>query len=59
MSDKSSVYGYYGRVTDDDRYVPPPSTPYIPQPSLLVVNLDGENAILADEEGDQNLEFEA
>lgn len=59
MSDKSSVYGYYGRVSDENEYIPPASIPFVPQPSLITINLDGENATLVDEQEDVRLEFEA
>ena len=35
MSNKSKIYGYYGGVTQENHYVPPPSTPFVPQPASV------------------------
>ena len=35
MSNKSAPYGYYGGVTNANHYVPPPSTPFTPQPASV------------------------
>lgn len=35
MSNKSKPYGYYGGVTQQNHYVPPPSIPFIPQPASI------------------------
>ena len=56
-TNKSSIYGYYGGVSQENLYVPPPSIPYTPQPSKVKLVLDGENAILVDEDGTE-LEFD-
>ena len=33
MNNKSSIYGYYGGVTEENHYVPPESPNFIPHPS--------------------------
>jgi len=35
MRNKSAIYGYYGGVSDSNHYVPPPSTPFTPQPASV------------------------
>lgn len=35
MTNKSKVYGYYGGVTQQNHYVPPPVPPFTPQPANL------------------------
>ena len=35
MANKSKAYGYYGGVTNENHYVPPPSTPFTPQPASV------------------------
>jgi hypothetical protein len=35
MSNKSKAYGYYGGVTQQNHYVPPPSPPFTPQPASI------------------------
>lgn len=32
MKNKSLSYGYYGGVTNENHYTPPPSVPFVPQP---------------------------
>jgi hypothetical protein len=35
MKNKSQSYGFYGGVTNENHYVPPPSTPFTPQPASV------------------------
>jgi len=35
MANKSKIYGYYGGVTQQNHYVPPPSAPFVPQPASV------------------------
>ena len=35
MTNKSKIYGYYGGVTQQNHYVPPPSVPFVPQPASV------------------------
>jgi hypothetical protein len=35
MENKSKPYGYYGGVTQENHYVPPPSVPFDPQPASV------------------------
>lgn len=35
MANKSKIYGYYGGVTNQNHYVPPPSQPFTPQPASI------------------------
>jgi hypothetical protein len=35
MANKSQSYGYYGGVTQNNHYVPPPSIPFTPQPASV------------------------
>ncbi len=35
MANKSKIYGYYGGVTQQNHYVPPPSPPFTPQPASV------------------------
>lgn len=35
MRNKSAIYGYYGGVSESNHYVPPPSTPFTPQPASI------------------------
>jgi len=32
MNNKSKIYGYYGGVTEENRYTPPESPTFVPQP---------------------------
>ena len=40
MSNLSKPYGYYGGVTNNNHYIPPPSAPYIPQPATVPFTKD-------------------
>ena len=35
MANKSKPYGYYGGVTQQNHYVPPPIPPFVPQPASV------------------------
>lgn len=35
MENRSKPYGYYGGVTQENHYVPPPSAPFVPQPASV------------------------
>jgi hypothetical protein len=35
MKNKSKPYGFYGGVTKDNHYIPPASTPFVPQPPSI------------------------
>lgn len=52
MSDNSSVYGYYGRVSDINYYTPPPSPPFIPQPAAMLLSIEEELGNVQTEEGE-------
>ena len=35
MTNKSKIYGYYGGVSQQNHYVPPPCPPFVPQPASV------------------------
>lgn len=45
MKNQSSSYGYYGGVTNENRYIPPPSAPFVPQPPSVPFFKDLEQSI--------------
>ena len=47
MANKSAIYGYYGGVTNENHYVPPPSPPFTPQPPSIPFYENQANATLA------------
>ena len=47
MANKSAPYGYYGGVTKENHYVPPPSQPFTPQPPSIPFYENQANATLA------------
>jgi hypothetical protein len=52
-TNKSKVYGYYGGVTNENHYVPPPSIPFTPQPASTDIVDNGEDEIeIVDETGE-------
>ena len=47
MANKSKPYGYYGGVTNENHYVPPPSAPFTPQPASIPFYENQANAAVA------------